>query len=588
MKIQTTPNYVRRDLAFGAKETNSAIIYANDTHGSMGTLPNMISGIINVQKELSKKSPLTFSAGDELVYANTLNASLENCRRQLLVGFFNMMNFDAITIGNHELNSGLKPLAELMEKAKFKFVSTNTKYENTPLTQLNKSDAIVKSMVIKNKDGEKYGILGLSPIDEGSSEIFGNVGDFIAGIPIDYNGPEDEIAKRIDARYEKTLNVLSEEIAKLDAKGINKIVLLSHLGYVRDKQIVKDPRINGVDIIIGGHSHDILRGFVGENDSNGKLSNVFKTPEGKPIVVVQAGSNANNFGVLDVFFDKSGVLQTDKQGEICGSNTIFNSEDFNVTPSISKHIDNILQKTFKDTPKIGIVKKPIIPITTRTRENMLLTATLDGFLELANKKGTDDIKKLDFAMINSSTVRASIPKGDLNEGLLSLVFAFAAPMSKVEASERQIVDTINAVLENGNLKGKYDIPQFSSNIQYEMIENVDCKGKKQLKLSKLSINGNEVDINSPSECKTYKAAVRDIFSDTKYFGDSFNSPAGEQVQRCCSYDGKPLDYLEGLADYLRNHCVNPKTKEITFDTEPKNITVMSSNVSFSGRKSLIA
>jgi len=560
--------------SFCSKPVNSTFIYTNDTHGSLGMMPNLITGVNQKQEELKDKAPITLSAGDEIMYMNLLNPKLEQKRRQILVDFLNVMKLDAMTLGNHETNSGINSLAELLKKAKFKIISTNTKIAGTQLEETEKSGKLVKSHIFKNKDGQTYGILGISPIDEFSSEIYGKTDDFIAGVAINYSGTKEEIQAGIDKRYEITLNQVNTEIKKFEDKGINKIILLSHLGYEKDKRIVQDSRINGVDVIIGGHSHDKLDGLVYENNDKNEKPNVFRTPEGKPVIVVQAGSNATNFGVLDIMFDKKGEITSDRLGNIKGSNKLFNSQDFAITPKIDELINSIIQKAFKDTPKIGVVKNTINPITTRNRENTLLTATLDGFIDLANKKGSDDIKNLDFAMGNSSVIRGNLPQGELNEGLLSLAFIFALPMSKVKASEKQVVDTLNHVLAMGNRKGNFDIPQFSSNIKYEMTEKTHNDGKKEMALSMLSINGKNVDIKNPSEEKIYKAAVREIYTDTNYFGDAFNQERLKEADKCTEENGKQLDYVEGLADYLRTNNTNPKTKEITFDIEPKNITVV--------------
>lgn len=580
--------YKSKLVAFQKNTTSSTFIYTNDTHGSLGTIPYMISGITQKQQELKDKHPITLSAGDEIMYSNHLNRALETKRKSMLVNFLNAMGLNAMTIGNHELDSGLKSLANIMKKADFKIVSTNTKIKNTALEQTVKDKTLVKSYIFKNKDGEKYGILGVSPIDEFSSEIYGKVYGFIAGVPINYEGSEKEIQKGINKRYEITLNQLNREINKLESKGINKIVLLSHLGYEKDKKIVYDSRINGVDIIIGGHSHDKLDGLIPENTGSNEKPTVFTTAEGKPIIVTQAGSNGENFGVLNVLFDKEGTLTTDKFGNIKGSNKLYNSQDFEITDKVNKMINSIITKTYKDTPEIGIVKSAISPINTRDKENTLVTALCDGFIELANKNGTNDIKNLDFTMANSSAIRGGLAKGELNEGLLSLAFSFADPFYRVDTSEKQVVDTLNYVIDMGNKKGKFDIPQFSSNIQYEMIETIDDSGKKKLELSGLSINGKDIDIDNPDEERIYKTAVNNLYASTNYFGTAFNPKNGEKLEKCNNLNGETLTPMDGLADYLRKYCTDPETKEITFDVTPRNITVIEDPTNKNSKISYVA
>jgi len=536
-------------------------------------LPYMISGINQKQKELKDKYPITLSAGDEVMYINKLNPKLESKRKDILIKLFNAMKLDAMTLGNHELDSGLQSVADVIKMAKFKLISTNAKIEGTPLEETAQSGKLVKSYILENKDGQKYGILGVLPIDEFSSEVSGETGDLIAGVPIDYYGSKDEIRARVNERYEKTLNRLQKEINKLEDKGINKIVLLSHLGYEKDIKIVKDKRINGVDIIIGGHSHDRLNAFVYEGDPSGQ-TNVFRTPEGKPIIITQAGSNADKFGVLDIFFDKQGVIATDKSGEIKGSNELLDSQDFDINPKIDKLVKTLIYDAFKDTAAIGIINETIRPITTRNRENTLVTAMLDGFIEMAAEKGMDGIKDLDFAMMHSSAIKGNLQKGVLNEGQLSLAFSFVRPFYNVKASEKQIVDTINYMLIKGNLIGKNDIPQFSSKIKYEITQTTHENGKKTLDLSKLFIGEKEVDIKNPGDKKKYNMAVDELYTDTNYFGDAFNPPQGQSAKTCNAENGKPLDIVKSLADYLRNHHVDSQTGELNFDTEPKNISII--------------
>ena len=46
------------------------------------------------------------------------------------------------------------------------------------------------------------------------------------------------------------------EVEKLLADGINKIIVLGHSGFEKDKEVAA--KIKGVDIIVGGHSSTFL------------------------------------------------------------------------------------------------------------------------------------------------------------------------------------------------------------------------------------------------------------------------------------------------------------------------------------------
>ncbi len=104
---------------------------------------------------------------------------------------------------------------------------------------------------------------------------------------------------------------LEKVVKELEAKGINKIVVLSHGGYELDKGL--GAKVGGVDIIIGGHSHFVL-GPVADLGlkSQGDYPTVIKSPSGDPVLVVTSWNWANMIGVLDVDFNADGVITSFK------------------------------------------------------------------------------------------------------------------------------------------------------------------------------------------------------------------------------------------------------------------------------------
>ena len=76
--------------------------------------------------------------------------------------------------------------------------------------------------------------------------------------------------------------------------------MLSHLGYTLDTIVANQTQ--GIDVILGGHSHDLLFDVV-----EGK--NLFYSKTGEPVVITQAGRDGKNFGELDVEFDQNGIIK---------------------------------------------------------------------------------------------------------------------------------------------------------------------------------------------------------------------------------------------------------------------------------------
>ena len=92
---------------------------------------------------------------------------------------------------------------------------------------------------------------------------------------------------------------MQAEIDKLRAQGINKIILLSHIGIDQDK---KDYSYAGWGrYCSGGHSHNLTSEL-----KNGE--NVLKSKSGEPVILVQAGENGKYAGILNVDFDENGII----------------------------------------------------------------------------------------------------------------------------------------------------------------------------------------------------------------------------------------------------------------------------------------
>lgn len=105
-----------------------------------------------------------------------------------------------------------------------------------------------------------------------------------------------------------------EAVAELTTMGINKIILLTHIGYT-DGLSTDDfdlAAIDGVDIIVGGHSHSLLAdpaeaALLRDVDGPYPTAQVRDTDYGQ-VCIVQAWEYGHGIGVLSVEFDEAGVV----------------------------------------------------------------------------------------------------------------------------------------------------------------------------------------------------------------------------------------------------------------------------------------
>lgn len=88
--------------------------------------------------------------------------------------------------------------------------------------------------------------------------------------------------------------VAQKWIAELQKQGVKKIVVLSHLGFSEDQKLAQN--VEGLSAIIGAHSHDATA--VPHWTINQKT--------GKPVPIVQAGSEGKWLGDLELNFNKDG------------------------------------------------------------------------------------------------------------------------------------------------------------------------------------------------------------------------------------------------------------------------------------------
>ena len=172
-------------------------------------------------------------------------------RGELEVKMMNLMGYDAMTIGNHEFDFGLENMARLFRMADFPVVCANYEVAGTPL------EGLVKPYVVLERQGVRVGVFGLSPRVEGLVQAANCEG-------IVYRDPIP----------------VAREMARLLRKEerCDVVICLSHLGLYGSGlgdagDEVLAAQTEGIDLILGGHSHTFLeRPAFYENASGQKVS----------------------------------------------------------------------------------------------------------------------------------------------------------------------------------------------------------------------------------------------------------------------------------------------------------------------------
>ncbi|UFK97260.1 bifunctional metallophosphatase/5'-nucleotidase [Kaistella faecalis] len=216
-----------------------------------------------------EKNVLLLDSGDTFQgtpYFNFFGGELE-------FKLMSMMGYDASTMGNHDFDNGLEGFKKVLPNAKFPFICSNYDFKNTIL------DGQTLPYKVFNKNGIKVGIFGVG------IELAGLVGKKSYGETVYLNPVE------IAQHYATFLR---------NEKKCDMVICLSHIGYdykddpkkVSDKILAS--QTDGIDLILGGHTHTFL-----------PEPQTFVNKSGKNVMVNQVGWAGLLLGKINFYFDKN-------------------------------------------------------------------------------------------------------------------------------------------------------------------------------------------------------------------------------------------------------------------------------------------
>ena len=256
------------------------ILHTNDQHSRIEPFDSSYSRNPNqggfarraalIQKiREEEKNVLLLDSGDTFQgtpYFNFFGGELE-------FKLMSMMGYDASTMGNHDFDNGLEGFKKVLPNAKFPFICSNYDFKNTIL------DGQTLPYKVFNKNGIKVGIFGVG------IELAGLVGKKSYGETVWQNPIE------IAQHYATFLR---------NEKKCDLVICLSHIGYdykdnprkISDKILAS--QTDGIDLILGGHTHTFL-----------PEPQTFVNKSGKNVMVNQVGWAGLLLGKINFYFDKN-------------------------------------------------------------------------------------------------------------------------------------------------------------------------------------------------------------------------------------------------------------------------------------------
>lgn len=346
--------------------------------------------------------------------------------------YFNLIKLDIGTLGNHEFDRGAKLLNNnLLELAHFPLVSANVNLNTEP--SITRRDKFSKFKVFKVGE-TRIGVIGLTTIDTPS---ISNPGRKIQFLPL-------------VEETQKAVNYLTK-------CGINKIVLLTHIGLKEDIELAKE--ISGVDIIVGGHSHTRLGDFTNfDLEFLGDYPVIVKDKTGEDILIVHAWEWGKVLGSIDLTFTKDGVI-----------------ERYEAYPKLIVHKSSIPFKTKPYRNWFLVDEDPLINqklFFYKTRIDAIKSKNIAFAGEELNRgrnTGAGPIiadsmrwkAKTQIAILNPGAVRSGVTKGKINVASLHQILPYENLLVKLTLSGGELKN----ILENGidfqiKKNGKYSEQPF--------------------------------------------------------------------------------------------------------------------------------
>lgn len=456
LPFQKTPNTTpaKTDKSTGKDTFEMSIGYVNDIHGQTNNMMRILSGI---------KGDLRLSAGD-----NDIGDEKNKTVHKATTKFLNIAGIKASALGNHEFDTKQNDFINTVKDFQGDVLSANFKKESIENQdkdvveeqgRVDLDEYVKKSSIVEVK-GEKIGLVGASPVDM-----------FERATHPDYHKDcsVDDL--------EETIEDIQEEVDELKEQGINKIVLLSHLGHKRDRVVAQNTE--GIDVIVGGHTHELIKDIKeGEN--------LFYSKTGEPVIITEAGRDGRAFGLLNLTFDKKGVIKK-AQNNLAETSLFYRN-------MINQHLfDEILGKP----ERIGYIKEAPMPPSTLIEENPHANFMCDAMRYELNT---------DIAVWNNAGPRNFFHEGVLDSRDVRDIAPFRDGVSVADVSEAKLVNWFKDSIER-----TYKTPGFKpglvavSGLNY----TVDSKNGKLAGMSFVDREGKEhkINIDNPRVDKTYKLAT---------------------------------------------------------------------------------
>ncbi|MGJ8602865.1 MAG: bifunctional metallophosphatase/5'-nucleotidase [Marivita sp.] len=455
---------------------------AGECFGGVARVKTMID---QLRTELEGENFLVVDAGDQfqgslffMTYSGAVAAEM-----------MNEIGFDVMSVGNHEFNLGDGALANLAETVTFPVVSGNLDVSGS--TEL---AGKIGDTLILERGGERIGIVSALATD--TKEL---------------SSPSEAVM------FKDEIDSLKEDVAALQAEGVDKIIAITHVGYNLDQRIAAE--VPGIDAVIGGHSHT----FLSSSDPDRAGPYPTMVSQGDNLVpVVQAGAFSKYVGHLELNFDDAGVVTYAAGDTILLDASV--AEDEAIVARVAElgaPIEEMKTRIVAEAADVIEGDRSVCRAVECPMGNLVADAMLDRVKD----------QGVEIAIQNGGGLRASIDSGEVSMGEVLTVLPFQNTLSTFQVTGAQLM----AALENGVSQvedGAGRFPQIAG-----MAFTATLSAEPGSRVSDVTVNGEPLDME-----RVYSAVSNNF---VRNGGDGYAMFRGAMN----AYDFGP-DLADVTADYL--------------------------------------
>ena len=404
--VVAIPNGRGADPAF--RKGWIVILHTNDLHGHLtswrgwegnlkgrgvGGLSRVAAAVDQVRTDVGKDRVLLVDAGD--TFGGTMIADLT--KGHAVVEGMNAVGYDAMCIGNHDLDFTAAGLTNCLKAAHFPVLAANV------FTSPGHALFVGPSLIRKVGDTQ-VGVFGLADPNTELTIAAANTAGLV---------------------FEPPAPAAKEAVDELKRQGARVIIALSHLGLSADERLAQT--VPGIDVIVGGHSHNRVQAAVQVGHT----------------LIVQAGAFGSDVGRLDLHVDQNGRIVTQHHGLMSLDHDVFGGD---------AGVKRVVEA--QEAPFRAQLDEPVAEANTPIIRAQTLAGQMPGKRDQqspADSLFADILRQetgSDFALLPGVGDGVAIPPGPVTAEALRNLLPNDGEVVTMKLTGAQIVDILEQAVEN--------------------------------------------------------------------------------------------------------------------------------------------